>query len=431
MSQPLRTVRGMHDILPPESATWQWLEAEVRALMAAYGYAEIRTPLIEHTELFKRSIGEVTDIVEKEMYTFLDRNGDSLSLRPEQTASCVRAGIEHGLLHNRTQRLWYAGPMFRHERPQKGRYRQFHQFGVETFGMAAPDIDFELLLLGERLWRRLGLGDCVTLEINSLGTADSRRAYRERLVAHFSAHRDLLDDDELRRLQDNPLRLLDSKNSALAEVIASAPALTDSLDDETRAQFEWLQEGLRDAGVDFRVNPRLVRGLDYYSGTVFEWTTDRLGAQGTVCAGGRYDGLVSQLGGRDTPAAGFAMGTERLLALLEAESLTPPVPQPHCCVLPVGERAARPALLLAERLRDEQPWLRLNTQCGGGSVKSQFRRADRSGAALALVLGDRELAEDRVTVKDLRGGAPQKSVPGDELGRFLAAWFDTGSPTGS
>jgi len=405
----------MHDILPPESAAWQWLEAEVRGVMAAYGYEEIRTPLLERTELFKRSIGEVTDIVEKEMYSFADRNGDSLSLRPENTASVVRAGIENGLLHNRTQRLWYTGPMFRHERPQKGRYRQFHQVGIETFGMAGPDVDLELLLLGERLWRRLGIGDIVTLEVNSLGTVESRRRYREALVAHFEAVRDHLDEDEQRRLRENPLRLLDSKNPALEDAIASAPALTDSLDDDSRAAFEWILAGLESAGVDFRVNPRLVRGLDYYTGTVFEWTTDRLGAQGTVCAGGRYDGLVEQLGGRATPAAGFALGIERLLALLEHEQCLPPVPVPHACLVLVGDAAVRRGLLLAEQLRDALPWLRLETLCGGGSAKSQFRRADRSGATFALILGEDELATDRVAVKPLRQEGAQESVATDML----------------
>lgn len=421
MAQALRTVRGMHDILPPESAAWQWLEAEVRALMAAYGYTEIRTPLLERTELFERSIGEVTDIVEKEMYTFADRNGDSLSLRPEQTASVVRAGIEHGLLHNRTQRLWYAGPMFRHERPQKGRYRQFHQVGVETFGMAGPDVDLELLLLGERLWRRLGLVDAVVLELNSLGTPASRRGYRETLVAHFERYADALDADERRRLHENPLRLLDSKNPALAEAIAAAPTLTESLDADSRAAFEWILAGLDAAGVRYRVNPRLVRGLDYYTGTVFEWTTDRLGAQGTVCAGGRYDGLVEQLGGRTTPAAGFALGSERLLALLAHEDLLPGAPAPHACMVLVGERAAREGLLLAERLRDALPWLRLETLCGGGSAKSQFRRADRSGAPVALILGDDELAAGTVALKPLRGEGAQESVRPDGLAERLAA----------
>ena len=421
MTQALRTVRGMHDILPPESSTWQWLEGEVRALMDAYGYAEIRTPLIERTELFKRSIGEVTDIVEKEMYTFVDRNGDSLSLRPENTASVVRAGIENGLLHNATRRLWYTGPMFRHERPQKGRYRQFHQVGVETFGMAGPDVDLELLFLGERLWRRLGLADAITLELNSLGTPESRRAYRDALVAHFGAHVDLLDDDERRRLDENPLRLLDSKNPALAEVIAAAPALVDWLDEASREQFEWIRAGLDRAGVAYRVNPRLVRGLDYYTGTVFEWTTDRLGAQGTVCAGGRYDGLVEQLGGRATPGAGFALGIERLLGLLEAEGQLPIPAPPHACMLFTGEQAAAVGLPLAERLRDALPWLRLETLCGGGSLKSQFRRADRSGAPFALILGDDEIAAGTVAIKPPRAGGAQEAVAVDALAERLAA----------
>jgi histidyl-tRNA synthetase len=419
MTQSIRTVRGMHDVLPPESAAWQWLEAHMRALMGAYGYAEIRTPLLERTELFKRSIGEVTDIVDKEMYTFTDRNGDSLSLRPEETASVVRAGIEHGILHNRSQRLWYAGPMFRHERPQKGRYRQFHQLGVETFGMAGPDIDLELLLLGERLWRRLGLSDAVHLEINSLGSVEARRAYRAALVAHCREHAERLTADEARRLEDNPLRLLDSKNPALQPVIESAPRLTDALDSASREQFEWLLASLDAAGVRYRVNPRLVRGLDYYTGVVFEWTTDRLGAQGTVCAGGRYDGLVEQLGGRATPAAGFALGVERLLALIDAEGQYPAPRAPHACLVLAGEGAARSGLLLAERLRDALPWLRLESLCGGGSLKSQFRRADRTEAELALVQGDAERAAGSVGVKTLRGGGEQTNVAEAELADYL------------
>lgn len=405
----------MHDVLPHETHAWQWLEGRVRALMDVYGYEEIRTPLLERTELFKRSIGEVTDIVEKEMYTFEDRNGDSLSLRPEETASCVRAGIEHGLFHNRTQRLWYLGPMFRHERPQKGRYRQFHQFGIETFGMPGPDIDLEILLIGERLWRRLGLSRFVRLEINSLGTPASRTAYREALVAHFEGHRDQLDEQERRRLDENPLRLLDSKNPQLREAIASAPALTDSLDADSRGHFEWILAGLDRAGVDYTINPRLVRGLDYYTGTVFEWVTDRLGAQGTVCAGGRYDGLVQQLGGRETPAAGFALGIERLLALLEAEGLLPLSSPPHACLVMSGDDATAVGLQLAEQLRDRIEWLRLDTLCGGGSLKSQFRRADRSGALLALVLGPDELASQTVSIKPLRGEGAQHAVAMTEL----------------
>jgi histidyl-tRNA synthetase len=411
----------MHDILPPESAAWQWLEGQVRSLMDAYGYAEIRTPLLERTELFKRSIGEVTDIVEKEMYTFEDRNGDSLSLRPENTASVVRAGIENGLLHNATRRLWYTGPMFRHERPQKGRYRQFHQVGVETFGMSGPDVDLELLLLGERLWHRLGLDQAVTLELNSLGTPESRRAYREALIAHFEPHAERLDEHERNRLRENPLRLLDSKNPELAQVIATAPSLVDSLDEESRRQFDWILAGLDAAGVDYRVNPRLVRGLDYYTGAVFEWVTDRLGAQGTVCAGGRYDGLVEQLGGRGTPAAGFALGIERLLGLIEAEGQWPAPRPPHACMVLAGERAALEGLLVAERLREALPWLRLESLCGGGSLKSQFRRADRSGAAYALVMGDDEVAGGTVALKPLRAEGAQESVPVAELADRLAA----------
>jgi len=419
MATTLQAVRGMHDILPPQSRYFAHLEQTAREVLGAYGYDEIRLPLVESTELFKRTIGDVTDIVEKEMYTFVDRNGDSLSLRPEGTAGCVRAGIEQGLLHNQVQRLWYAGAMFRHERPQKGRYRQFHQIGVETFGMAGPDIDAELLLLTQRLWRRLGVEGLV-LQLNSLGTPAVRAAYREQLVTYFSSHRDALDEDSRRRLESNPLRILDSKNPDMAELIAAAPTLSAALDDESRAHFEGLCALLDAAGVVYRVNPRLVRGLDYYTKTVFEWVSDRLGAQGTVCAGGRYDGLVAQLGGRATPAAGFALGIERLVSLMEEGGTALPEDGPHAYLVIAGAAAERVGAAWAEQLRNACPGLRLKTNCGGGSFKAQMKRADKSGAAYALVLGDDEVAQQRIGIKSLRTDGPQHNRSWQELVRALS-----------
>jgi histidyl-tRNA synthetase len=409
----------MHDILPPETARWQEMERRIVAMLAAYGYQEIRLPIVEHTELFARSIGEVTDIVEKEMYTFEDRNGDSLSLRPEGTAGCVRAGIQHGLLHNRQQRLWYAGPMFRHERPQKGRYRQFHQVGVEAFGMAGPDIDAEQILLCARIWRSLGV-EGLRLELNTLGDPEDRRAYRRRLVAYLERHRDSLDEDALRRLHTNPLRILDSKNPAMRDVIEGAPLFREHLSAEALAHYEGLKTLLDEAGVAYVENPRLVRGLDYYNRTVFEWVTDRLGAQGTVCAGGRYDGLVEQLGGRPTPAAGFAIGLERVAELVphwDAERLA----APDAYLVAVGATAEHYARWLAERLRDAVPGLRLVVNCGAGSFKAQFKRADRSGASLALVIGDEEVQQGRVAIKPLRGGGDQVRLDEPALTAELAA----------
>ncbi|MBF7054182.1 histidine--tRNA ligase [Halomonas sp. KAO] len=407
----------MNDLLPEQSALWQYFEGKVRDLMARYGYAEIRTPIVEQTALFSRSIGEVTDIVEKEMYTFADRNGDSLTLRPEGTASCVRAAMEHGLLHNQTQRLWYQGPMFRHERPQKGRYRQFHQVGVESFGLEGPDIDAELILLSARLWRELGLMEHVTLELNSLGSSEARAAYRDTLVAYFEQHHELLDEDSRRRLTSNPLRILDSKNPEMAEMLAGAPQLLDHLDAESREHFASLRALLDAAGIDYVINPRLVRGLDYYSRTVFEWTTRALGSQGTVCAGGRYDGLVEQLGGKPTPAVGFAMGIERLVLLLETLELIPDAARGELdlYVLPMDDAAAGAALQLVERLRGEMPTLRAQLHCGGGSFKSRIKKADRSGARLALLLGEDELARGTATLKFLREERDQRSLARDAL----------------
>ena len=423
MAGSIQAIRWMHDILPEQTGLWQHVEDSARAVLDAYGYSEIRMPAVEMTELFKRSIGEVTDIVEKEMYTFEDRNGDSLTLRPEGTAGCVRAGIEHGLLHNQTQRLWYMGPMFRHERPQKGRYRQFHQLGVETFGMSGPDIDLEVILLTARLWRGLGLHD-LELQINTLGTPEERATYREELVAYLESRREALDEDSLRRLHTNPLRVLDSKNPDLAELIAGAPALMDHLGEESRAHFDMLCAGLDAAGVRYVVNPRLVRGLDYYVRTVFEWVTDALGAQGTVCAGGRYDGLVEQLGGKATPACGFALGMERIIALAETAAASPVAPTADAYIIAPAGSESPDALLIAERLRDALPGRRIMTHCGGGGFKAQFKKADRSGALYAVILGADEMARGEAGVKPLRGEGEQLQVPLDELAARLGELLD-------
>jgi histidyl-tRNA synthetase len=409
----------MKDILPQQTPLWQYLEERVRTLLARYGYDEIRMPIVEMTELFKRSIGEVTDIVEKEMYTFEDRNGDSLTLRPEGTAGCVRAGLENGLIFNQTQRLWYQGPMFRHERPQKGRYRQFHQIGVETFGLEGPDIDLELILITARLWKEIGL-EGLELQLNTLGTADERVRYREQLVAYFRDHYEALDEDSRRRLESNPLRILDTKNPQMAEVVAGAPSLMEHLSEASLAHFDALRQGLDDAGVPYVLNPRLVRGLDYYSRTVFEWVTDRLGAQGTVCAGGRYDGLVEQLGGKPASAVGFAMGVERLVALLEETDLTARLPAPDLYMIMIGESAKRRGMTLAEELRDALPALRLISHCGGGGLKSQFKKADKSNARYALILGDDELARGEVGLKPLREAGDQQQIELERLAALLA-----------
>jgi histidyl-tRNA synthetase len=416
MAQNIKAIRGMHDLLPDRISAWQHLEDTALRVLDSYGYEEIRTPLVEVTDLFKRSIGEVTDIVEKEMYSFQDRNGDSLSLRPEGTASCVRAAIEHGLL-DRPRRLWYRGPMFRHERPQKGRYRQFHQIGVEVFGLDGPDIDQEVVLLTRRLWQALGLGG-LRLEINSLGESDERTSYRHALVRYLEANTARLDEDSLRRMKTNPLRVLDSKNPDMREIIEGAPDIIDHLGESSRVHFERFCAGLEAAGVEYERNPRLVRGLDYYNRTVFEWITDDLGAQGTVCAGGRYDALVAQLGGRPTPAVGFAMGLERLVAMIESLEATAPPPL-DAYLVAVGARAQDAALSLAERLRDATPGLRLICHCGGGSFKSQFKKADRSGARYALVLGEAELERGVAGVKPLREDTEQLELPFDEIGDLL------------
>ena len=426
MAKNIQAIRGMHDLLPEQSPLWQFLEDRVRGVLQGYGYREIRTPILEMTDLFRRSIGEVTDIVEKEMYSFEDRNGDSLTLRPEGTAGVVRAGIQNGLFHNQVQRLWYRGPMFRHERPQKGRYRQFHQIGLEAFGLAGPDIDIEVILVTRRLWQALGLDD-LELQINSLGTAAERADYRQQLVAYLERHETQLDDESRQRLQSNPLRILDSKNPQMQELIAAAPVLIDHLGEASRAHFDGLRQGLEDAGVEFVVNPRLVRGLDYYGLTVFEWVTGRLGAQGTVCAGGRYDGLVEQLGGRPTPAVGFAMGVERLVALLEEQRETLPLHSPDAYLVLMGDAPARRGRRLAEQLRDRLPGLTLLVNCGGGSFKSQFRKADRSGAQLALVLGEDELERGVVGIKSLRRKMQQQEIPLEQVTDYLQGFMATGS----
>ena len=422
-SSNIQSIRGMHDALPSDTPAWQRLEGILRDLMAAYAYREIRMPAVESTALFKRSIGEVTDIVEKEMYTFEDRNGESLTLRPEGTASCVRACLEHGLLHNQQQRLWYMGPMFRHERPQKGRYRQFHQLGVETFGISSPEMDAELILIAARLWKQLGLADEVALQINTLGSNAARAVYREHLVNFLRQHQAHLDEDSLRRMESNPLRVLDSKNPEVQALLLNAPRLDEHLDEESRNDFLRLCDLLHAAGIRFEVNPKLVRGLDYYNKTVFEWVTTRLGAQGTICAGGRFDGLVEQLGGSATPAAGFAIGLERLLALLgegfgaaQAQAAAP-----HVYLVALGAEAEREALALGERLRDVLPALRVQTNAGGGSFKAQFKRADKSAAAFAVVLGEDEIKQGIAQLKPLRVDGEQQSVALDELAGVLAA----------
>jgi histidyl-tRNA synthetase len=423
MAKQIQAIRGMKDILPQQTPLWQFLEDRVRSVLSRYGYAEIRMPIVEMTELFKRSIGEVTDIVEKEMYTFADRNGDSLTLRPEGTAGCVRAGLENGLIFNQTQRLWYQGPMFRHERPQKGRYRQFHQIGVETFGLAGPDVDLELILITSRIWRELGL-EGLQLQLNTLGTSEERDQYRNQLVAYLRERYDELDEDSRRRLESNPLRILDSKNPQMAPVIEGAPSLMGCLGEQSMAHFDRLRQGLDDAGVDYLINPRLVRGLDYYSRTVFEWVTDRLGAQGTICAGGRYDGLVEQLGGKPTPAIGFAMGLERLIALLETLDLQEQLAVTDVYLVMLGDRATREGVLLAERLRSALPGLRLVNHCGGGTFKNQLKKADRSQARFALILGEDEVAREEAGLKPLRGEGEQQQIAWSELEASLAGLID-------
>jgi histidyl-tRNA synthetase len=422
----LQSIRGMNDLLPEQSATWQYLESTIARVLGRYSYREIRFPVLEQTELFKRAVGEVTDIVEKEMYSFADRNGDNLSLRPEGTAGCVRACTENGLLHNQTQRLWYSGPMFRHERPQKGRLRQFHQVGVEAFGLSGPDIDAELLLLTARLWKELQIDHAVTLQINSLGTSADRANYRAALVDYLSAREDQLDEDSQRRLSSNPMRILDSKNPQTQALLNDAPSLQDFIDQESKDHFLQLRKTLDAAGVSYEVNSRLVRGLDYYSKTVFEWVTTNLGAQGTVCAGGRYDGLVEQLGGKPCPGVGFAMGVERLVLLLDELGVVPDsVGQiVDVYLVAVGDVETQ-ALVLGENLRSNCPTIRLQTNCGGGSFKSQMKKADKSAASVALILGEDEAANKKIGVKFLREDRPQETVDQADLANYLMTIITT------
>ncbi|SJM90986.1 histidyl tRNA synthetase [Crenothrix polyspora] len=419
MANNIQAIRGMHDVLPDQTPLWQATEQTLREVLGSYGYSEIRLPIVEKTELFKRSIGEVTDIVEKEMYTFEDRNGDSLTLRPEGTAGCLRACLEHGLLHNQTHRLWYYGPMYRHERPQKGRYRQFIQLGVEAYGMAGPDIDAELILIMDRLWKRLGIRNKVSLQLNSLGTIDERLVYRSRLVEYFEQHLEQLDEDSLRRLKTNPLRILDTKNPAMRDVVVNAPELMAYLGTESLEHFKAITTVLDNLGIDYTINTRLVRGLDYYSKTVFEWVTTELGSQGTVCAGGRYDTLIEQLGGKVGHGIGFAMGMERLLALLETVTDSVTVSSVDAYMVRTGQIAEQESLRFAETLRNEIPALKLQVNCGGGSFKSQFKKADKSGATYAIILGDDEVSRGEVGIKFLRDEQAQLNLSQQAAIEFL------------
>ena len=418
-----KAIRGMNDILPEVTATWRYLEQVLQGIVHAYGYEEIRLPILEHTELFRRSIGEVTDIVEKEMYTFEDRNGESLTMRPEATASVVRAGITNGLLHNQRRKLWTSGPMFRYEKPQKGRYRQFHQFNVEALGYAGPDIDAELIIMSARMWRRLGISR-LSLELNSLGTPEARMRYRDTLVDYFSGVKSELDQDSIRRLDRNPLRILDSKNPDMRGIIEGAPVMLDYLDAESAEHFEELRELLDVAGIRYALNPRLVRGLDYYNRTVFEWVTDALGSQGAVCSGGRYDGLVEKLGGRPTPAVGWAMGIERFVALFEACGGKAPDTAADVYIVAVGDGTLHRAVQLAEQLRDAIAGVRVELNLGGGSFKSQMKRADNSGAEYALILGERELSEGSVGLKPMHTHEEQSSIGLDDVVSVLAGKLD-------
>lgn len=423
MAKNIQAIRGMNDCSPTESPLWQWIEGQVRQILSSYGYSEVRMPIVESTPLFARAIGEVTDVVSKEMYTFWD-NDEQLTLRPEGTAGCVRAAIEHGWIYNNEQRLWYMGPMFRHERPQKGRYRQFHQAGVEVFGIATPEIDAELIILTARLWKALGIEQHVSLQLNSIGSLEARANYRSALVAFLENHQDLMSEEEKERLVKNPLRILDTKNQALQDVLDGAPKLLDYLDDESREHFAQLC-GLLDAvGIQYEINPKLVRGLDYYNKTVFEWVTSALGAQGTVCGGGRYDGLVEQLGGHATSGVGFAMGLERLVLLVQEVNKSIPVKSAvDIYVVYQGEGTTLAAFQLAEKLRSELPHLSTMLHCSGGNFKKQFKRADKSGATLALVLGESEVQNNQVVVKHLLGAEEQQTIDVDNLIEHVKAQF--------
>ena len=418
MADLIQPVRGMNDVLPADAPLWDRVEGAAAELFAAYGYQRVRLPVLERTELFSRSIGELTDIVSKEMYTFEDRDGETVTLRPEATAGLVRAALSNGLLHNQQQKLWCSGPMFRREKPQKGRYRQFHQLSVEALGFVEPEIDAELIALSARLWKRLGI-ESVTLELNSIGTAESRVGYKQALVEHFSRRRELLDADSLVRLERNPLRILDSKNPALRELIDAAPIFAGYLDEESRAHFDRVQQLLADVGVAFTLNPRLVRGLDYYSRTVFEWVTDKLGAQATVCAGGRYDGLIAQLGGRDTPAVGFALGVERVVELARADGADGAEPPVDAFLVAAGEAARRFGFKVVEDLRDAVPGVKIGIGSPAAGFKAQLRRADKSGARFALIVGDDEVGAGRISVKPLRADEPQRLLSPAECADLL------------
>ena len=423
MAKVIQAIRGMNDCAPTESPLWQWVEGQVKQVLASYGYSEVRMPIVESTPLFARAIGEVTYVVSKEMYTFWD-NDEQLTLRPEGTAGCVRAAIEHGWIYNNEQRLWYMGPMFRHERPQKGRYRQFHQAGVEVFGIANPEIDAELIILTARLWKALGIDQHVSLQLNSIGSLESRANYRSALVAFLENHQDLMSDEEKERLVKNPLRILDTKNQALQEVLNDAPKLLDYLDEESRTHFATLCQLLDDMGIAYEVNPKLVRGLDYYNKTVFEWVTSALGAQGTVCGGGRYDGLVEQLGGHAAPGVGFAMGLERLVLLVQEVNAALPVANTVDVYLVYsGEGATLNAFQLAETIRSALPQVRVMTHCSGGKFQKQFKRADKVDAKLALVIGESEVAEKTVVVKDLRSSAEQVTISQADIIETLTKHF--------
>ena len=423
MAKNIQAIRGMNDCSPTESPLWQWIEGQIRQILSSYGYSEVRMPIVESTPLFARAIGEVTDVVSKEMYTFWD-NDEQLTLRPEGTAGCVRAAIEHGWIYNNEQRLWYMGPMFRHERPQKGRYRQFHQAGVEVFGIATPEIDAELIILTARLWKALGIDQHVSLQLNSIGSLEARANYRSALVAFLENHQNLMSEEEKERLVKNPLRILDTKNQALQDVLDGAPKLLDYLDDESREHFAQLC-GLLDAvGIQYEINPKLVRGLDYYNRTVFEWVTSALGAQGTVCGGGRYDGLVEQLGGHATSGVGFAMGLERLVLLVQEVNKSIPVKSAvDIYVVYQGEGTTLAAFQLAEKLRSELPHLSTMLHCSGGNFKKQFKRADKSGATLALVLGESEVQNNQVVLKHLLGAEEQQTIDVDNLIEHVKAQF--------
>ena len=423
MAKNIQAIRGMNDCSPTESPLWQWIEGQVRQILSSYGYSEVRMPIVESTPLFARAIGEVTDVVSKEMYTFWD-NDEQLTLRPEGTAGCVRAAIEHGWIYNNEQRLWYMGPMFRHERPQKGRYRQFHQAGVEVFGIATPEIDAELIILTARLWKALGIDQHVSLQLNSIGSLEARANYRSALVAFLENHQDLMSEEEKERLVKNPLRILDTKNQALQDVLDGAPKLLDYLDDESREHFAQLCSLLDAVGIQYEINPKLVRGLDYYNKTVFEWVTSALGAQGTVCGGGRYDGLVEQLGGHATSGVGFAMGLERLVLLVQEVNKSIPIKSAvDIYVVYQGEGTTLAAFQLAEKLRSELPHLSTMLHCSGGNFKKQFKRADKSGATLALVLGESEVQNNQVVVKHLLGTAEQQTIDVANLIEHVKAQF--------